>query len=80
MDTDEESKESIYYVHYKGWSSKWDEWVTSILIAPLNTTKEGLENENCILYSKKGANSENVTKNTITQKKISTAFVCLIVH
>lgn len=60
-----------------GWSSKWDEWVTSELIVPLDATKKGLENENCILYSKKGTNSENVTKNTITQKKISVEFVLL---
>lgn len=39
------SESDAYFLHYKGWSSKWDEWVSTERILELNDDNLGLSRE-----------------------------------
>ena len=58
-----------------GWSSKWDEWVSSEEVSLLKQYEDALNKENYILYTKKTGSSESDTKDILSNQKLSTFFV-----
>lgn len=61
-----------------GWSSKWDEWVPTDRVRMKDDTKEGLENENIVTYSKRSTEQDSNNKQQFSNQKLSTMFVSFI--
>ena len=71
----EETHQLQYFIHYKGWSAKWDEWVLSESVTLLNETSNLVESENCVIYSKTMNPTETSSKSFLSRQKLSCLFV-----
>jgi len=57
----------LYFVHYHGWNSQWDEWVESQRI--LKYSEENLERQKAAKLQEGTKNNKNNTKNNNKKKK-----------
>ena len=61
--TEDSGKPSIgiqYFVHYKGWKDKWDEWVPETRVLKLN--EENLERQKILMQAHKPAPVSAISK------------------
>ncbi|GHJ88258.1 hypothetical protein NliqN6_4660 [Naganishia liquefaciens] len=58
-----------YFVHYKGWNKKWDEWVPASRVLKKNA--EGEEKQRTVLEVQRRAKEEKEGKNKQEKEKVS---------